>query len=441
MQRPSAKAGWPFSMNEQTSAVPESSTRLALLLFLFLASFYALTSSGRIRATDEYMAYFQTESLVLRHSTAVPQAVMYQNLYGRFDMAHQPRAPYPPGQALAASPFYALGIAAVAITRAHQEPAMFLLQFATCMSSAFFAAAAITVLFLLLVNLGFSRRASLCTVLLIATTTMLWPYSAYFFSEPLACLLLALAAFFLFSSPDAEKSSIPIRHVAIGGLLLAAMVWVRFTHLLAAMVFCVALIAVERRLRSAVVVSVIVGTAVAATLAYNHHLYGSILQFGYPDFAEGERRLNSFTTPAYIGLFGMLFSPGKSVFLYMPVMIPALWGVRQLWRYNRGLAVTAGALPVLTVLFFMRLTNWEGGRSTGPRYLLPSVMLLCLGIAPLLDSGSKGLRIGVKIAAAFGLFVQIVTIATSFLEADVGHGYYNSSYEYQLSYCQLAVQV
>src|SRR5579872_874564 len=428
-------------MTSQVQAPHEGSSRLAFLLFLFLIFAFALTSSGRVRSTDEYMAFFQTESLVLRHSLAIPQAVLFQNLYGRFDRNQQPRAPYPAGQALAASPFYAAGMAAVALTNAHGETAMFLLEFAACMCNAVLSAATVAVLFLLLTNLGFSRKTSLHTALLIAFTTMLWPYSAYFFSEPLACLLLALAMLFLFSNSDLVSAQLPTRQVVIGGLLLGALVWVRFTHLLVALIACLALIAVEKHLRSATIVSVLVGCAVAATLAYNYHLYGNAFQFGYPDFAEGGRRLNSFTTPAYIGLYGMLFSPGKSILLYMPLVIPAFWGVRQLSARNRGLAIVAVVLPISTLLFFMTLTNWEGGRSTGSRYLLPSVMLLCLGVAPLLEAGSKRVQLGVKIAAAVGLFVQIVTIATSFLEADVGHGYYNSSYEYQLSYCQLTVQL
>jgi len=54
--------------------------------------FYMLTSSGRVRTADEYNTLYTAESLVLRGSTAVPQAVQLHNFYGRFDLYGQPQA-------------------------------------------------------------------------------------------------------------------------------------------------------------------------------------------------------------------------------------------------------------------------------------------------------------------------------------------------------------
>ena len=82
--------------------------RWAVLLFLSLNFLFMLTSTGRVRLQDELMTLFESESLVLRGSTAVPQAVA--NLFfGRYDRQGQPRAAYAPGQALVTTPWYALG--------------------------------------------------------------------------------------------------------------------------------------------------------------------------------------------------------------------------------------------------------------------------------------------------------------------------------------------
>lgn len=93
---------------------PHTSRRCALLFFLCLNCFYLLTSTGRVRTMDEYLTLFETESLVLRQSMAVPQAVAAKNFYGKYDRNQQPRAPYPPGHALAAAPWYAAGRYALA---------------------------------------------------------------------------------------------------------------------------------------------------------------------------------------------------------------------------------------------------------------------------------------------------------------------------------------
>src|SRR5580700_8052881 len=81
--------------------------RLALWLFAAFQFFYLLTSTGRVRTPDEYNTLYTTESLVLRASTAVPQAVQVHNFYGRYDLQGQPRAAYAPGQALLWTPWYA----------------------------------------------------------------------------------------------------------------------------------------------------------------------------------------------------------------------------------------------------------------------------------------------------------------------------------------------
>src|SRR5579872_5382761 len=267
--------------------ITQNATRAAFLLFLFFSAFYAMTSSGRVRSMDEYMAYYQTESLVLRQSLAVPQAVYFRNFYGRYDRFQQPRAPYPPGQALVAAPFYALGMTAVSAMKLPLEPAMFLLEFAACLSSAIVSAATVSVLFLLLCNLGFSYRTALATSFLAAITTMLWPYAGYFFSEPLTCLLTALSALFLFSTPDAEEEPLSLRTLVIAGVLLGSLVWVRPTHLLVALVFCVALLVSKKRMGPAAIVAGVVALFLAMYIAYNHYLFGGFLRSGYPDFAEG----------------------------------------------------------------------------------------------------------------------------------------------------------
>src|SRR5580704_18632457 len=86
-----------------------SPRRSAVLIFLVFSFFYLMTSSGRVRTMDEYMSFFETESIVVRHSTAVPQAVQLNYYYGKYDLRGKPRPPYPPGQPLVAAPWYTFG--------------------------------------------------------------------------------------------------------------------------------------------------------------------------------------------------------------------------------------------------------------------------------------------------------------------------------------------
>jgi hypothetical protein len=176
---------------------------------------------------------------------------------------------------------------------------------------------------------------------------------------------------------------------------------------------------------------------VALLLWRNAYLHGSAFDFGYPVAAEGGKALNTFETPLFTGLLGFLLSPGKSIFLFSPPILLAMTGLPRLWRRDRGLAVIAAATPVVYLLFFATYTQWEGGYSYGPRYLLPALALMGLAIGPALENASRNVRrlaVGVFIA---GVLVQALGMATSFLEADVAGGYYDAQYNYRMGFSPL----
>jgi hypothetical protein len=239
---------------------------------------------------------------------------------------------------------------------------------------------------------------------------------------------------------DAAVSS---ESALLSGLILGFAVWVRPTMVLAAGVFALAILARNKpgRWKSAVLSLLIPALSGLAYLAWNKHLFGNAFDFGYPDFAELGKHLNTFQTPFYVGLTGLLVSPGKSVFLYCPLLVLALYGLRRLWTIDRGLALLCGGLPLLYLLFYMRYTQWEGGYCPGPRYLLPSVIVGCLALAPLMQSGSSALRKAIFLLAIIGFGVQVVAYSTSFLEDEVGgQRYYDQHFDYRMSYDPMVSQ-
>ena len=388
------------------------------------------------------MTLFQAESLLDRGSTAVPQALQTQNLYGKFDLQHQPRSPYPAGQATLAVPYLWL-VREVLVPLAgvaRDRTAVFYLEsFGATLSSATFAAAAMSLFFLIVRRLGLARCDALLLTLCVSLGTLIFPYSGYFFSEPLSTLLFLAAAYVLFGRETAVSS----KPALLCGLLLGFAVWVRPTMVLAAGVFTLAILIRDKRegWKTAALALVIPAISGFGYLAWNKYLFGNAFDFGYPEMAELGKHLNTFQTPFYVGLTGLLFSPGKSVFLYCPLLVLAIYGLRRLWNIDRGLAVLCAGLPLLYLLFYMRYTQWEGGYSTGPRYLLPSIIVCCMALAPLMQSGSGALRKGIVALAIIGFGVQIVAYSTSFLEDEVGgHRYYDERFDYRMSYNPMVSQ-
>src|SRR5215467_6661090 len=93
----------PFAAN-----IP-SAFHIAVLLFFFFNCFYLLTSTGRVRSIDEIDPVLQSTSLLLRHSTAIPQAVDSGIYFGKIDRHGVPRSAWPAGHALLVLPWTAFG--------------------------------------------------------------------------------------------------------------------------------------------------------------------------------------------------------------------------------------------------------------------------------------------------------------------------------------------
>jgi hypothetical protein len=404
-------------------------------LFASFQFFYLLTSTGRVRTPDEYNTFYTTESLALRGSTSVPQAVQLHNFYGRYDLHGQPRAAYPPGQAFLCMAWYAVGQYLLArLPGVPSEDTDLVVAFSSCLSSATFSALTVTFFFLLLAGIGIATRASLLAAAMVGLGTPIFAYSGWLFSEPLSAAIFTGAALLLFGR---GSDPIPLGRAAIAGLVLGMGTMVRPTNVLAIAVFAAALLVRDGRpaFRTAFVLIATSAIGVLALLAHNTFLFGGPFQFGYPTTAEGAKRLNTFDTPLWKGLYGFLLSPGKSVFVFAPPVILALAGLRRLWKLERGLAILALFFPMLYLLFYARYTQWEGGYCVGPRYMVPSIVLLCLAVGPMLTerSASKA-RIAVFLLV-LGAFVQFVSLATSFMEDQVPHGhYYDANWTYRMDY-------
>jgi len=398
---------------------------------------------------DEVSAAFQAESLATRGTTAIPQAVDLKLFYGTFDRFGQPQSPYPPGQAVAMLPWYAAGqFAANHLPGVASDLRDIVSDFFLTGESAFFSALAAALSLSIFLRLGIAPKTALMAAGILALATPIAAYSGWLFSEPLATALLVAAAAVLFAQP--LDVPIPLFRALGAGVLLGSAAWVRPTHVIAAPIFLAALFVREREKgwRAAAALAAAVSAGVALLLWRNAYLYGRPFEFGYPAAAEGGKALNTFQTPLTTGLVGFLFSPGKSIFLYSPPILLALIGLPLLWRRDRGLAFVAGAAPIVYLLFFATYTQWEGGYCYGPRYLVPALTLLCLGIGPALaqmqsghEAASRNVRhLAIAIFSA-GFFVQAIGMTTSFLEADVAGAYYDAQYNYRMGFSPIAMHL
>jgi hypothetical protein len=423
-----------------SAALTPAAKRICVVFFFALNFLFLITSSGRVRTIDEVSVDLQAESLALHGNTAVPQAEALGTFYGKRDRWGQPRAPYGTAQAVLVLPWHFAGsILRGVLPGIPARSKDLFLDAVVASSSATFAALAAALTFLIFCRLGMDVKPALCAALMIALATPLFSYSAWFFSEPLVAVLLLAAALVLFTT---EATACSAKVAAIAGIFLGVALWVRPSHLIAAPVFFLGLLIRDRRrgLPAAIALALVVGIFGGAYLVRNQIYFGNAFEFGYPDVAEGGRHLNTFRTPIATGLFGFLLSPGKSVFLFAPPIVLAIAGLRRLRKRDAGLAVVAAGLPMIYLLFFARYTQWEGGYCIGPRYVVPALAVLCLGLGPVLAEAGPRVRKLAVILFVAGAFVQIISISTSFLEDQATGSYYDAQWNYRMGYSSVVRQ-
>jgi hypothetical protein len=116
---------------------------------------------------------------------------------------------------------------------------------------------------------------------------------------------------------------------------------------------------------------------VAFQIWYNAHYFGNPLrtQFSGTD--------GLFSMDLAEGLYGLLLSPGRGLFIYSPIFLLSVAGAIVVWRRGGdGLlrALSLGIAP--TILFYARYVFWNGG-TYGPRYLGDLNVTLTMLLVPL----------------------------------------------------------
>ncbi|MEI8166295.1 MAG: hypothetical protein WCG26_07945 [Chloroflexales bacterium] len=369
-------------------------TRLPLALFLLLSGFYLLTLSGHTYSPDEETMLAVTRSLLARGAVTVVVADDAPVSALRPGRAGGRYSPYGVLPSLLALPLHVLGSL---LGGADPAACDYASRLAVTALNGPITAAAAAVLAAWAMALGASRPWATALALLYGLATFAWPYARTFFSEPLAALLILVAAYAAYRAEGQTAnqgaigyrlaaSGYALRPLVISGLAAGLLLTTRIAAGVALPVLGLYVLWLGwrawRRTGSLKLFSLyptffILGLApgLALLLWYNLARFGTPMASGYASEA------GLFTTPLAEGLYGLLLSPGKSVLLFAPPLLLALPGALALWRRGHGGVVLLGAGLFLShLLLYATWGEWQGGGVWGPRFLLPVVApLLVLG--------------------------------------------------------------
>jgi hypothetical protein len=414
-------------------------------LFLLLFGFYVFSGSGHIHTIDSYQLYNVTKSLAERNDLDIPRS--YMAVQGVDDRYYSKLGV---GQSLLAWPLYKLTHALYARVpatlttgiegaqgqvrvrldgreaqpqylalwpRTRDDPfcsALVLLLFnplVTALGMALLAA--------LLRELGYGRRAVVATVLATAVGTYAWVLSRDFFQHPLVLALLLATVLLWIQARGHPGPGTAFAMGIMGGLAVLTRVFsVAWAPLILA-----ALIHEIRRghlgwKRGCAVVGAYLAPLFAGGLVV---LWFNWLRFGSPTLSGYHTGYDQggFSTPLGIGVWVNLFSAERSIFLYAPPLLLAIFAIPAFFRRHRSLARFASSLTIIYLVGYGKWWSYDGGWCIGPRFLLPVVPLLMLPAAELLDRPAGDLRRRVALAglillALSGAALQIVLMSPEY---------------------------
>jgi hypothetical protein len=127
---------------------------------------------------------------------------------------------------------------------------------------------------------------------------------------------------------------------------------------------------------------------------YQFYRFGSFTNTYVTYFAREYRQRDPtlpanfpWSTPFHAGFFGPLFQPEKSIFLFDPLLLLAIFLLAWLWKRLtpevRAYGTTSLLLLVAYICFYARYTYWSGDFAWGDRYVSTAVEMATLVAVPI----------------------------------------------------------
>lgn len=381
------------------SGPPRQTTRrsdraIGIWLTVGVALLCLSTAGGSMTTTDAVLAFDVTKNIVEHGSIATTDERLHYAAYrgrdGRF------YSPFGIAQSVWNIPFYVAGRTAARAAGPGLAQGDTLPKAAVALATVPAVALLAWACFALLLALGAGARKACVTAVLLVFATSLWPYSGFGFNQPLAGMFVWSAVLFAVTG-----RTDPGRLLAAGALAGLAIL-TRHEMALAAAVIGGWVLARHAHHRSRALGTYLAGLAPFAAVwcGLNWWRFGHPLESGYlRDATPG------FGSSLVTGAWGLLLSPYASLFLYCPIVALTVPALRAMWRHDRDAALLLGAMFVACFALYASLGNWMGGRSYGPRYLVPLLPALILPLA-FWSPGPTG-RVLAATIAVISVLIQI----------------------------------
>ena len=393
----------------------------ATLLFISAFLLYSLASPGNI-PSDSEVRWSVSRQMVRAGSFSIEDTLENRNFAVGADGRRY--SFWGIGQSICMLPFNAIGLLLEKLTPVSPKTADLFAQFlASVLFFPFVGALVVWLMYRLLILLGYSERVSILTAAVFAFATMHFHYSVVTYEQTQVAALLLLAMIFLVKNLRERRFLYAwLLCLSLGLCLLfrlGSMLEILPIYLIAAGEEILGDGEKSRFERVGKwLLAGLCGTgAIIMFLGwYNYIRFGNVLESGYGLCAStalgGHGIFESRPLPT---LAAKLFSPGKSIFLYNPVLLLFPVCVYGFYRRHKPLALAAFSAVVSSFIFHSFHTTWAGDYAWSIRYEVPVLAFLVLPLAWLFSRPMKSiLKVLVILLISISCTIQLASVVYKF---------------------------
>ena len=360
---------------------------------VFFLLLYGISARGKLQASDEAAVFASGISLATTGHLAVDQLKPLQekvNLGSEGPDGHL-YTKYFPGNIVAVALIYKLTAQSndqPYVWTTEIAPSITGARWALCLNAFWGALGMIALLFL--IRRFFDWRIAIATVIGIGLCSDWWYQSRGLYSEVAAGALVIWSLLFAVSERVYKSSA-----------LLALSILFRPTTLLAAPFIANT---VKRKPRVLIVCAIVVACGLVGLGVYNYARFGSFFTSGYPS--------GNLSVPLLTGLFVLFFSPGRSIFVYSPILLLAIPGAWLFFKKGKAIALCSIFFILAHALIVACWGPLGWGLSWGSRLMTLTLPIFGLLVAAAIDRVWKNkllLPIPILLGVA-GFAIQIIAL-------------------------------
>lgn len=328
------------------------------------------------------------------------------------------------GQSICLLPLAGIGLALEKVFSIDPDTSDLAAQFfASIILFPMLGAAVVWLFYRLVLLLGYNQPAAIISSLVLAFATMNFHYSASTQEQTQMALLLVPAMLLMVKYHRQRRFVYAwLFCVVLGVCLIFRLSSVLMVFPLYLIAVVTEIFSVDKKIISKTIarwlLAGVLGTGmfVICGLWHNYIRFGSFFESGY---SLAKDRIFAghglFESAALPTLAAMLFSPGKSIFLYNPVLLLLPVCIWSFYRRHKVIALAAMTVIVSNFIFYSFFITWAGDYAWSIRYQAPLLPLLVL---PLVELFNRSLKTAAKAAVisiiAVSVVIQLASVVYNF---------------------------